>query len=55
LTRGQADSIASMFGMAGQGGQGQQLEVGAPDSATLQRLRDKLGLPAKKEQAEHAN
>ena len=55
LTRGQADSIASMFGMAGQGSQGQELEVGAPDSATLQRLRDKLGLPAKKEQAEHAN
>ena len=55
LTRGQADSIASMFGMAGQGGQGHELEVGAPDSATLQRLRDKLGMPAKKERADDAH
>ncbi|OBV40915.1 chemotaxis protein MotB [Janthinobacterium psychrotolerans] len=55
LTRGQADSIASMFGMTGQGQQGQDIEVGAPDTPTLQRLRDKLGLPAKKERAENAN
>ena len=55
LTRGQASSIASMFGMAGPQQQGSNIEVGAPDAETLQRLRDKLGLPAKKEQADHAN
>ena len=59
LTRGQADSISAMFGMAGQKSgpppHGQEVEVGEPDSATLQRLRDKLGLPAKKERADNAN
>lgn len=55
LTRGQADSISAMFGMAGQAHKGDDIEVGAPDPETLQRLRDKLGLPAKKEQAGHAN
>ena len=59
LTRGQADSISAMFGMTGQkqgpAPHGQEIEVGEPDSATLQRLRDKLGLPAKKERADNAN
>ncbi|MCC7712807.1 OmpA family protein [Janthinobacterium lividum] len=55
LTRGQADSIAAMFGMAGQKPQGDELQVGEPDAGTLQRLREKLGLPAKKERDEHAN
>ncbi len=55
LTRGQADSIAAMFGMAGQKGHGDDLEVAEPDSATLQRLRDKLGLPARKERGDNAN
>ncbi|MNT21743.1 Chemotaxis protein LafU [compost metagenome] len=55
LTRGQADSIAAMFGMAGQKPQGDELQVGEPDSGTLQRLREKLGLPAKKDRDEHAN
>ena len=41
--------------VAGKGAQGQELEVGAPDSATLQRLRDKLGMPAKKERADDAH
>ncbi|MCL6483342.1 MAG: histidine kinase, partial [Janthinobacterium lividum] len=55
LTRGQADSIAAMFGIAGQKAQGEELQVGEADSGTLQRLREKLGLPAKKERDEHAN
>ncbi|KAB8044446.1 flagellar motor protein MotB [Janthinobacterium aquaticum] len=55
LTRGQADTISAMFGMTGAQQHGSEVEVGAPDAETLQRLRDKLGLPAKKEQAGHAN
>jgi chemotaxis protein MotB len=34
LTRGQADSIAAMFGMAGQKVQGDELQVGEPDAGT---------------------
>ena len=44
-----------MSGVTGQKPHGNELQVGEPDSGTLQRLREKLGLPAKKDRDEHAN
>ncbi|CDG82553.1 flagellar motor protein MotB [Janthinobacterium agaricidamnosum] len=65
LTRGQADSVAAMFGVPGaKPSKSQDIDVGEPDPAVLKQLRDKLNpalnsrlnpAGAKKGRAEHAD